>query len=50
MVFENRLLRRIFVPKREEAMREWRKILNGELHNLQSFPNIIKQTKSRRMR
>jgi hypothetical protein len=43
-VFENRVLRRISGPKRDEVTREWRK-----LHNLYSSPNIIKQIKSRRM-
>jgi hypothetical protein len=49
-VFENRLLRRIFGPKRDEVMGEWRKLHNGELHNLYSSPDIIRQIKSRRMR
>jgi hypothetical protein len=49
-VFENRMLRRIFGPKRDEVMEEWRKLQNGELHNLYSSPNIIKQIKPRRMR
>jgi hypothetical protein len=49
-VFENRLLRRIFGLKRDEVTGEWRKSHNGELHNLYSFPNIIRQIKSRRMR
>jgi hypothetical protein len=48
-VFENRLLRRIFGPKRDEVTGEWRKMLNGELHNLYSSPDIIRQIKSRRM-
>jgi hypothetical protein len=49
-VFENRVLRRIFGPKRDEVMGEWRKLHNGELHNLCSSPDIIRQIKSRRMR
>jgi hypothetical protein len=48
-VFENRVLRRIFGPKRDEVTGEWRKLLNGELHNLYSSPDIIRQIKSRRM-
>jgi hypothetical protein len=47
-VFENRVLRRIFVPKRDEVTGEWRKLHNEELHN--SSPDIIRQVKSRRMR
>jgi hypothetical protein len=49
-VFENRVLRRIFGPKRDEVTREWRKSHNEELHNLYSSPDIIRQVKSRRMR
>jgi hypothetical protein len=49
-VFENRVLRRIFVPKRDEATGEWRKLHNEELHNLYLSPDIIRQIKSRRMR
>jgi hypothetical protein len=49
-VFENRVLRRIFGPKREEVTGEWRKLHRGELHNLYSSPDIIRQIKSRRMR
>jgi hypothetical protein len=49
-VFENRVLRRIFGPKRDEVMGEWRKMHNEELHNLYSYPDIIRQVKSRRMR
>jgi hypothetical protein len=48
-VFENRVLRRIFGPKRDEVTGEWRKLHNEELHILYSS-NIIRQTKSRRMR
>jgi hypothetical protein len=49
-VFENRVLRRIFGPKRDEVTGEWRKMHNEELHNLYSSPDIIRQVKSRRMR
>jgi hypothetical protein len=49
-VFENRVLRRIFGPTRDEVMGEWRKFHRGELHNLYSSPDIIRQIKSRRMR
>jgi hypothetical protein len=41
-VFENRVLRRIFVPKRDEMTGEWRKLHNEELHNLYSSPDIIR--------
>jgi hypothetical protein len=49
-VFENRVLRRIFGPKRDEVTGEWRKLHSEELHNLYSSPDIITQVKSRRMR
>jgi hypothetical protein len=49
-VFENRVLRRIFGPKRDEVTGEWRKLHNEELHDLYSSPDIIRQVKSRRMR
>jgi hypothetical protein len=49
-VFENRLLRRIFGPKGDEVTGEWRKLHSGELHNLYSSPDIIRQIKSRKMR
>jgi hypothetical protein len=49
-VFENRVLRRIFGPKRDEVTGEWRKLHNEELRNLYSPPDIIRQVKSRRMR
>jgi hypothetical protein len=41
-VFENRVLRRIFGPKRDEVTGEWRKLLSGELHNLYLSPDIIR--------
>jgi hypothetical protein len=47
-VFENRVLRRIFEPRRDEVTGDWRKLHNEELHNLYSLPNIM--IKSRRMR
>jgi hypothetical protein len=46
-VFENRVLRRIFGPKRDEVTRDWRKLHSGELYNLYSSPDIIRQIKSR---
>jgi hypothetical protein len=46
-VFENRVLRRIFGPKRDDVTGEWRKLHNEELHNLYSSPDIIRQVKSR---
>jgi hypothetical protein len=49
-MFENRVLRRIFGPKRDEVTGECRKSHNEEIHNLYSSPNIIRQIKSRRMR
>jgi hypothetical protein len=49
-VFENRLLRRIFGPKREEATGDWRRLHNEELNDLCSSPNIIRVIKSRRMK
>jgi hypothetical protein len=48
-VFENRVLRRIFGPKREEDG-SWRKLHDDELHSLYSSPNIVRVIKSRRMR
>jgi hypothetical protein len=48
-VFENRVLRRIFGPKRDEVTGEWRKLHNEELCDLYSPPSIIRIIKSRRM-
>jgi hypothetical protein len=47
--FENRMLRKIFGPKREEDG-SWRKLHNDELHRLYSSPNIVRMIKSRRMK
>ena len=49
-VFENRVLRRIFGPKRDEVTGEWRKLHNEELNDLYCSPNIFRVIKSRRMR
>jgi len=49
-VFENRVLRRIFGPKKEKVTREWRKLHNGELNDLYSSSNIVQVIKLRRMR
>jgi hypothetical protein len=49
-VFENRMLRKIFGPKRDEMIGGWRKLHNKELHNLYYSPNMIRISKSRRMR
>jgi hypothetical protein len=49
-VFENRVLRRIFGPKRDEVTGGWRKLDNEELHDLYSSPSIIRVSKERRMR
>jgi hypothetical protein len=49
-VFENRVLSRIFGPKRDEVTGDWRRLHNEELHNFYSSPNTIKMIKSRRMR
>jgi hypothetical protein len=50
MVFENRVLRRIFGPKREEVSGEWRKLHNEELNDLSSSSNISRLIKSKWMR
>jgi hypothetical protein len=47
-VFENRVLRKIFGPKKGEVTGEWRKLYNEELHILYSSPQKIRQIKSRR--
>jgi hypothetical protein len=49
-VFENRVLRRVFGPKRDEVTGEWRKLHNAELNDLYFLPNIVRVVKSRRMR
>jgi hypothetical protein len=49
-VFENRVLRRVFGPKRDEVIGEWKKLHNEELRDLYSLPNIVRVVKSRRMR
>ena len=49
-VFENRVLRRVFGPKRDELTGEWRKLRSEELNDLYSLPNIVRVVKSRRMR
>ena len=49
-VFENRVLRRVFGPKRDEVTGEWRKLYNEELSDLYSLPNIVRVVKSRIMR
>ena len=48
-VFENRVLRRIFGPKREDVTGEWRKLHNEELNDLYCSPNIVLVMKSRRL-
>jgi len=49
-VFENRVLRKVFAPKRDEVTREWRKLHNKELNDLYPLPNIVRVVKSRRIR
>jgi hypothetical protein len=49
-VFENRVLRRIYGPKRDEVKEGWRKLHNEELRNLFSLPSIIRMIKTRKMR
>jgi hypothetical protein len=48
-VSENRVLRRIFRPEWDEGMGEWRRLYSGELHNVYSSPDIIRQIKSRKI-
>jgi hypothetical protein len=49
-VFENRVLRRIFEPKRDEVIGGWRKLHNEEVYNLYGSPNIMRMIRSRRMK
>jgi hypothetical protein len=49
-VFENRVLRRVFGPKRDEVTGEWRKLHNEERSDLYYLPNIVRVVKSKRMR
>jgi hypothetical protein len=49
-LFENRVLRRIFGPRRDEVTGDWWKLLNEGLYNVYSSPNVIRMIKSRRMR
>jgi hypothetical protein len=49
-VFEKKVLRRIFGPRRDEVTEEWRRLYNEEINNLYSSPNIVRVIKSRRMR
>jgi hypothetical protein len=44
-VFENRVLRTVFEPKRDEVTGEWRKLHNEELNDLYSLPNIVQVVK-----
>ena len=46
-VFENRVLRSVFGPKRDEVTGEWRKLHNEELRDLYSLPNIVRMVKSK---
>jgi hypothetical protein len=48
-VFENRVLRRIFGPERNEVTKEWRKLYNEELNDLYSSPNIVQVIQTRRI-
>jgi hypothetical protein len=48
-LFENKVLRRIFGPKRDEVIGGWRKLHNEELHNLYSSSDVIRMIKSRRI-
>jgi hypothetical protein len=48
-VYENRVLRRVFGPKRDEVTGEWKKLHNEELNDRYSLPNIVRVVKSRRM-
>ena len=49
-MFENMVLRRIFGPRSDEVTDEWRRLLNEELNDLYTYPNIVRVIKSRRMR
>ena len=49
-MFDNRVLRRVFGPKRDEVTEEWRKLYNEELSDLYPLPNIVGVVKSRRMK
>jgi len=49
-MFENKVLRKLFRPKRVEGTVEWRRLRSGELSDLYSLPNTIRVIKSRRMR
>jgi hypothetical protein len=49
-VFDNRVLRRVFGPKRDEVTKEWKRLYNEELNDLYSSPNIVWVITSRRMR
>jgi hypothetical protein len=50
MVFENRVLRRLYGPKRDEVTVEWRRLHNVELSDFYSLPNIVRMITSRRIR